>query len=440
MPPAQRQPSAPPPGRRSGTAALSHREFRWVLLSNAAFFFAMNGQFVVRSILAFQLTNSAFALGLVNLAVSIPMLIISPFGGVIADRVEKKMLVMAGQIALLLNEVLILVLILTGLIAFWHLLVVAFIMGCVFPFSMPARQAAVVNIVGRQDLASAMALNMGAMNTARVVGPVTAGLVVALFGLRWMYLVAVALYLLAFLAMSRIAPQPPAAGARDNSVLGDLAAGVRYVWSDPPVRILLSLSLVPILLAMPFQSLLVVFSEDVWHRGSGGLGLLQAAAGLGGVCGSFIVAWTGQGDRKLRLMMTSLFAFCGSLFLFALSPWFLLALPLVFISDIFANMFNTTNSTAIQMLIPDEVRGRVVSLMMMTFGLTPLGTMPVSAFADAYGAPAAVAAASVITGLVSLAFLLLSGALRRIDAVSRAALQRDLAFEHSQPGDAVATA
>lgn len=430
----------PAGNRRSGAAALQHWEFRWVLLSNAMFFFAMNGQFVVRSYLAFKLTDSAFALGLVNLAVSIPMLIISPFGGVIADRVEKKKLIMGGQLALLLNEVVVLALLLTHLIAFWHLLVVAALMGCVFPFSMPARQAAVVNIVGRQDLASAMALNMGAMNTARVVGPVTAGLVVAVVGLNWMYVVAVALYLFAFLAMSRIAPQPPPAGAKDNSVLSDLGEGVRYVWSDPPVRILLALSLVPILLAMPFQSLLVVFAEDVWRRGSGGLGILQAAAGLGGVCGSFIIAWLGGGDRRLRLMMVSLFAFCGSLFLFALSPWFLLALPLVFISDIFANMFNTTNSTAIQMLIPDEVRGRVVSLMMMTFGLTPLGTMPVSAVADAFGAPAAVAAASFVTALASLAFFALSQSLRSVDAVSKAAMQRDLALDHVEPVDAVATA
>ncbi len=417
----------PPPasGWRSGATALRHRQFRWVLLSNASFFFAMNGQFVVRSYLAFKLTDSAFALGLVNLAVSIPMLVISPFGGVIADRVEKRRLIMAGQLALLLNELLVLTLLVTGLLAFWHLLVVAFIMGCVFPFSMPARQAAVVNIVGRHDLANAMALNMGAMNTARVVGPVTAGLVIAVVGLRWMYLVAVILYLAALLTMSRIEKQPAAEGAGKNSVMSDLAEGFRYVRNDPPVRVLLLLSMIPILLAMPFQALLVVFAEDVWHVSGGeGLGLLQAAAGLGGICGSVIVAWKGQTRRKLRLMMASLFAFGGSLFLFALSPWFLLALPLVFVSDIFASMFNTLNNTAIQMIIPDAVRGRVASLMMMTFGLTPLGTMPVSAFADAYGAPAAVAGASVITIVVSLLFFVFSPALRGIDAVSHAALVR----------------
>jgi MFS family permease len=139
-------------------------------------------------------------------------------------------------------------------------------------------------------------------------------------------------------------------------------------------------------------------------------------------------------------MMASLFAFCGTLFLFALSPWFLLALPLVLVSDIFANMFNTVNNTTIQMLIPDSVRGRVASLMMMTFGLTPLGTMPVSAFADAFGAPAAVATASAITIGVSVVFFLLSPALRGIDSVDRMEIDVVLPARKTTATEAAASA
>ena len=404
-------------------ASLRHRQFRWVYASNTAFFFAMNGQFVVRSYLAFKLTDSAFALGIVNLAVALPMLVISPFGGVIADRVEKKRLIMIGQALLLLNEVVVLTLLVTNQLEFWHLLIVMFLMGCLFPFIMPARQSIVANIVGRQGLANAMALQMGGMNAARVVGPVTAGLVIAAFGLRWMYLVAVALYLVALLAMSRVDRAYPVEGQQKKSVMGDLLDGVRYVRDDPPVRILLLLSLVPIMLAMPFQALLVVFAEDVWDVGTTGLGVLQAAAGVGGILGSIYVAWKGTTPKKLRLMMVSLLAFGGTLFLFALSPWFLLALPVVLISDVFASIFNTINNTAIQVLIPDAVRGRVMSLMMMTFGLTPLGTVPISAAAQAWGAPVAVAGASALTIVFALLIYLLSGALRSIDQTSARALE-----------------
>lgn len=412
-------------------ASLRHEQFRWLYASNIAFFFAMNGQFLVRSILAYDLTGSKLALGTINLMVAIPMLVVSPFGGVIADRVEKRWLILLGQFLLLVNELIVLALLLTGRLEFWHMLVVVFFMGCLFPFIMPARQAIVANIVGRQGLGNAMALQMGGMNAARVVGPVVAGGIVALTSVKWVYVMAVILYVVALLSMSRISKSPPEEGAGKKPVMRELVAGMKYVAGDPPVRALMVLSIVPILLAMPFQSLLVVFAEDIWKVGEGGLGVLQAVAGVGGIMGSFYVAWAGQTPRKLRLMMSSLFAFAGTLFLFALSPWFLLALPLVLIADIFASVFTTTNGTIIQMLIPNEVRGRVMSLMMMTFGLTPLGTLPVSAVAEAFGVRAAVASASVATALLALLIFFASRALRGIDATHLAAMEAE---EAPMPG------
>lgn len=413
------------PGPRGPFASLRHQQFRWLFASNTAFFFAMNGQFVVRSVLAYRLTGSEFALGLINLVVAIPILVVSPFGGVVADRFERRRLIMGGQAVLVTAELMVLVLLLLGKLAFGHLLAVVFVMGCTFPFIMPARQAIVANIVGRHGLANAMALQMGAINAARVVGPVVAGLIIALAGVRWVYVVAVALYTVAFFSMAHVAKSPAAAGARTRPVLGELVGGLRYVAGDPPVRALLVLSVIPILLAMPFQALLVVFADDVWHVGAGGLGVLQAAAGFGGIVGSFWVAFVGETPRKLRLMMSALLAFSGSLFLFSLSPWFLLALPLVFAADVFASAFTTTNNALIQLLIPDEVRGRVMSIMMMTFGLTPLGTVPVSALAEAFGAPAAVAIASLVTVALALVVFAASRALRAIDATAAAALQAE---------------
>lgn len=414
-----------PSGRAGAFASLQHQQFRWLYGSNIAFFFAMNGQFVVRSYLAYDLTGSEFALGLVNLAVAIPMLLISPFGGVVVDRMEKRVLIIGGQAILLINELIILALLLTGQLQFWHLFVAVFAMGAVFPFVMPARQAIVASIVGKSGLGNAMALQMGGMNCARVVGPVTAGLIISFAGVNWVYVFAVTLYLAALLSMSRIDRSPPAARAEKRSVFGDILEGVRYVRNDPPVRVLLLLSLVPMLLAMPFQALLVVFAEDVWKVPTWGLGVLQAAAGVGGILGSVYVALIGDVRNKLVVMMVSLLAFGGTLFLFALSPWFLLALPLVLIADVFASIFTTVNGTAIQMLIPDEVRGRVMSLMMMTFGLTPLGTVPISVAAEVFGAPAAVAGASLVMMVIAVIIYAVSRSLRDINAISQAALEAD---------------
>ncbi|MCC6381969.1 MAG: MFS transporter [Dehalococcoidia bacterium] len=423
-------------GWRAAFASLEHRQFRWMYASNLAFFFAMNGQFVVRSYLAFKLTDNAFSLGLVNLAVAVPLLLISPFGGVVSDRVEKRRLIMAGQALVVVNELAVLVLLVTDLLRFWHLLAAVFVMGCLFPFMMPARSSIVSNIVGRQGLANAMALQFGGINAARVVGPVTAGLMIAVVGLRWMYAIAVVLYGVALLAMSRIDRAPPADGAGDRTVWGELGEGVSYVWNDRPVRALMSLALVPILLAMPFQALLVVFAEDVWKVGGGGLGVLQAAAGVGGILGSVFVAWRGDSPRKLRMMVVSLLAFAGTLMLFAISPWFLLALPLVLASDVFASVFNTVNNTAIQVIIPDHVRGRVMSLMMMTFGLTPLGLLPVSALAEAMGAPFAVAVSAGLTAVATLAFLFWSRSLREVDQASREAISRNVQPAATTPAPA----
>ncbi|MCC7363037.1 MAG: MFS transporter [Dehalococcoidia bacterium] len=417
-----------PGGRERGAsplAALRHREFRWIFASNTFFFFAMNGQFVVRSILAYELTKSELALGAINLVVAIPMLLLSPFGGVIADRFERRRLILIGQSALLLNELVILALLVTGVLAFWHLLVVVFVMGSCFPLIMPARQSIVANIVGRQGLGNAMALTMSSMNAARVVAPVLAGLVVAAAGVKPMYVLAIAIYGLALFSISRIRKAEPERQLVRRSVYADIGDGFVFVWKSPPLRALMALALVPIMLAMPFQALLVVFAEDIWHTGDAGLGFLQAAAGLGGVAGSVYVAMRNDSRRHGRMMLASLLAFAGSLFLFALSPWFLLALPLVFIADVFASTFTTINSTVVQLLVPDHYRGRVMSLMMMTFGLTPLGTVPVSAAAQAWGAPVAVAGAAAISFLAAIVFFVLNHSLRNIDRTVEGAMELD---------------
>lgn len=422
-------------GRRGrALASLQHREFRWIFASNTFFWFAMNGQFVVRSILAYKLTESAFALGLINLAVAVPMLLISPLGGVIADRFERRRLIMAGQFVLFSGELVILVLLLFNLLQFWHLLAAVFVMGGCFPVIMPARQAIVANIVGRQGLPNALALTTGSMNAARVVGPVLAGSVVAFLGVRPAYVLAVLLYAGGLYALSHISPAYPEKQQGKRSVYGDIADGFLFVMRDPPIRILMLLGLVPIMLAMPFQALLVVFAEDVWNTGSVGLGLLQAAAGLGGLVGSVFVAMRSGSNQYLRFMMASMVLFASTLFLFALSPWFLLALPLVFIADIFASTFNTLNNTLIQVLVPEKVRGRVNSLMMMTFGLTPLGTVPVSAVAEAWGAPVAVGGAALISLTAGVVLFMLNRTLRNIDeTVDRAMKEEEVPAREAPP-------
>jgi MFS family permease len=197
--------------------------------------------------------------------------------------------------------------------------------------------------------------------------------------------------------------------------MGNLMEGVAYLRGDRLVLVLLFFGVIPMFLIMPFQNLLVLFAEDVWHVGATGLGTLGAVAGTGGLVGAVLVAWRSNAARRLRVMLSAVFGFGVFLIGFALSPWYLLALPLLFLGNIFANLYGTLNNTAIQVLIPDHVRGRVSSFLMMSFSLPLLGTLPVSAFAQAVGAPLAISLAAFMAVLIAFAFYLFSRPLRSLD-------------------------
>jgi predicted MFS family arabinose efflux permease len=167
-------------------------------------------------------------------------------------------------------------------------------------------------------------------------------------------------------------------------------------------------------LAMPFQNLLVVFTEEVWNVGPSGFGALSAAGGIGGIVGAFWVAGR-RSEKRLRLMLISMLVFGVLLFGFSQASYFWLAVVLIFAADIFASVFSTLNNTAIQLLIPDEVRGRISAFLMMSFSLPLLGTVPVAALAEAYGAPLAVGSASLLAVAVTFIFYLSSKALRSLD-------------------------
>jgi MFS family permease len=418
-----------PPGRgarfRAALASLENRQYRWLFASNMAFFLAMQGQMLVRSMITFDLTRSPLDLGFVNFAVAIPMMVLSPFGGVIADRIERRRLILLGQGALILSELCIVVLLVTGRLEFWHMVATATVIGCIFPFTMPARTAVVVNIIGKRGLQNAMALSMGGMNATRILGPTLSGFMVPVLGLAGAFSIGVALYVVALLCLLGVDRCRPSEGARDLSVLHDLRVGFRYVGSNRLVLVLLVFGILPMFLAMPFQTLLVVFTEEVWDVGSRGLAALYAVSGLGGLLGSVYVAQRSEMRGRLGMMLGSLVAFASFLLAFAMSPWFLLGLPLVLLANVFSSVFGTLNNTGIQVLIPDRVRGRVSSFLMMSFGITPLGTLPMAAVAERFGAPVAVAGASALVIVVGLIFVASSASLRSVDTRTREALEAE---------------
>jgi hypothetical protein len=227
--------------------------------------------------------------------------------------------------------------------------------------------------------------------------------------------VGVALYLLALctlIGVPRHQAQAPAGG--HATVLADLAAGFRYLVSNRILGVLMLFGLVPMFLAMPAQQLMVVLAQDVWHAGSSGFGVLQGMSGVGGVAGAIWVSRR-KGEARLRVMVWSGLGFAALLGLFALSPWFWPAVALALVGYTLSAIYQTLNNSAIQLLVPDAMRGRISSFMMMSISLPLLGTLPVGALADRIGAPAAVSSACAAGALFVTAFYLVSPTLRSLD-------------------------
>ena len=421
MPPELSDGAAPPPfdgvsegrlpegalpltGWRQTFSSLSgNRNFSLLYAGNIAFFFGMQSMFILRGWLVIERWDDASLLGYIMASVALPMLLLAPVGGVVADRVDKRKLILAAQASLVLTNSVIAALILTDAIQFWHLLIVSAFSGAAFSFNMPSRQALVAMLVPRDKLMNATALSTAAMNASAIVAPPLGGVLIASTGIGFAYTVATALFLCAFAATLAL-PAMPSRRQQRFTFLEDFVGGFSYIKSSPLLLGLLLFTTVPMLFAQPYQTLLPVFADRVWNVGEMGFGILQGAAGVGGLLGALIVANLDTYPKKSRLLLGGALGFGGFLALFALSPSFYLALVFMALVGFSAMTVMTVNNTSIQLIIPDEVRGRVMSVMMMSFGLMPLGAVPASTAAETVGAPAVVA---VGAGLFVASVLLL---------------------------------
>jgi MFS family permease len=411
---------------RLGTtfASLSERDFAWFFAGNLSFFIATQMQFVIRGYLTFELTDSAAAIGYVTAASALPMLLASPMGGVVADRLNKKRLLRVTQAAATATAGTIGVLVLTDLIEFWHLLIAGAASGLMFAFNMPARQAIVPQLVPRHKMMNAISLQMGGQNLTRVVAPAMAGGLVAPLGVGWVYIL-VAIFFSAPLISEWRLPDHGMTTVRRTSARAheDFAEALRYIRRDGLMVRLLVLGLVFPLFAIPVYQILPVFAKEVFDAGAAGLGLLAASTGLGGVGGALLVAAMSRYEHKGRLMLLSgvwlgllYIAFAG---LDVLAP----AALVLALGSVGGVVMQTTNNTVIQATVSEEVRGRVMAIVMMSFGLMPLGVIPLAYATDAFGAQTALAGSAVIMLALLLGLFLLSPSLRNLRVAAGAKAQ-----------------
>jgi len=422
---------------RQGTfAALklpAYRIFFGALLMQMT---AMNMQMVARSWFMYELTGSAVLLGAVGLGSALPMLTISLFGGVLADRIRKKSILVAGQFASAMVALGIAISITVGAVTWIHLLVAAVFQGLVLALMMPARQALIYELVGADTLMNAIALNAAAMNFIRLTSPAIAGFFIAFWSVEGVYYMMTVLYVIGFIFALRL-PRSGTDRLRESTTIEELADGLRYIRHNTDVLAVLVLTLLATVLSMPYLFLLPMFARDIFMvdvsnfgrlaswpligslltalgASSARQGLLISVSGLGALAGSLFVASMSSRKRGLFFLL-SLLLTAVSLMAFSATGSYLLAL-IFFIAMGLGQAGRMALSNTLLLSNTDDIhQGRVMSVYMMNWGITMVGVFFVGILADRVGVQLAVGGTAGLLAVITLYYLLLTPRIRRLD-------------------------
>jgi MFS family permease len=399
--------SEPPSGSRWQTAgrALRHRNFQLFIGGQMISLIGTWMQTVAQSWLVYKMTGSGLLLGSVGFASQIPVFLVAPIGGITADRANRQKVVIATQTASMILAFVLAALTLTHRITVREIFVLAALLGVVNAFDIPGRQSFLVDMVGKEDLMNAIALNSSMFNGARVIGPAVAGILVARLGEGWCFFVNGVSYIAVIIGLLLMNVRSPAR-ASTGSPVEHLKEGFRFVSDTAPIRALLLLLGVVSATGMPYVVLMPIFADKILHHGGQELasligshdlgavrlGILMGAAGVGALFGALTLA-VRSGVKGLSKWVTVCCAGFGvSLMLFSFSKSFWLSVLLLLPLGYFVMLQMASSNTLIQVMVPDALRGRVMAVYSMMFmGLAPLGSLMGGALSDRLGAPTTVA-------------------------------------------------
>ena len=387
---------SPAPTRIGMFRALSHRNYRvfWIgaFLSNVGTWM----QAVAQGWLVLQLTNSPFWLGVDGFMATAPGLFLTLAGGVFADLVDRRRLLLYTQIIAGLAALALAMLVWTNHVSLWMVLGFSFITGCCMSLAGPSYQAMTFDLVGREDLANAVALNSSQFQLSRVVGPLFAGLGFKYFGLAGCFFVNGLSFVAVVVALKMVrfdkdTKSLAAASVRDaRAFWRNLFDGFSYVRNRPRVSSLLTLSAVSSLFGAPYMTLIPVFARDIFRLGATGLALMMGVAGAGAFSGALLLAYLGDFKRKGWSVLGGSISFGVCLMAFARSPYLMLSLIFLFGVGFSIVTSVAVTNTLLQKLVTDEMRGRVMSMFILTFiGTMPIGNLISGAVSERYGAPMA---------------------------------------------------
>ena len=392
------------PGRRtSATAALRYRDFRlfWIgmVVSNVGSWMQLYalGYLVVQLAIRDGVPHLApFYIGVLGLARALPSLAFGLFGGVVADRADRRKLLLLTQVAATLNALAIAILTITERINIVEVVVIGAIGSIIFSFDAPTRQAMVPRLVRDRDLVSAIGLNSVAFNGAQLAGPVLGGILYIPFGLGGLFMINALSFSAVIAALILMAPVPAAARQRDVTVLRSIREGLGYVRHDVVVRWIIILTAAAALLTRPWIQLLPAFTEQILRVGAVELSWLMGASGFGALGGALVTASLGNLRRRGLILVISASAMAALVAVFALQRSLLIALPLLALVGFATMLFMGMANTLVQTRTPDHLRGRVMSVHTMVFlGVMPLGTLFLGALGTVVGVDVALFAGAL---------------------------------------------
>ncbi len=367
--------------------ALRHRNFQLFFSGQLISLIGTWMQSVAQSWLVYRLTGSALLLGSVGFASQVPVFLFSPLGGIAADRINRRQIVIATQIASMVLAFALATLTLLHKVQVWHVFVLAALLGVVNAFDIPGRQSFLVEMVGKDDLMNAIALNSSMFNGARVIGPAIAGILVAKIGEGWCFFANAVSYIAVIIGLLLMKVESPLRSAM-ASPLEHMLEGFRFVNDTKPIRALLLLLGLVSLVGMPYVVLMPIFADKILHGGAQGLGILMGATGVGALLGALTLAFR-EGVKGLgRWVAVCCAGFGLSLTVFSLSHNFWISVILLLPVGYTMMLQMACSNTLIQVMVPDALRGRVMAVYSMMFmGMAPIGALLGGAIADRLGAP-----------------------------------------------------
>ena len=385
-------------------SALRHYNFRLYFIGLLISVTGTWAQNVAQQWLVYELTNSPLILGQVSFIMAIPVWLLGPWAGVIIDRTPRRTILLITQTSQMIQAFILAGLTFTGHIQVWHVMVLSGVRGIANAFDAPARQSFYVELVDRDDLSNAIAMNSTLMSLGRVVGPSLGGIIVATLGTAWAFTINGVTFLAILISLLLMHLALPTLKAPDQSPLADLREGLGFIWRTRTIAGLIVIALMVALFGSSFTVLLPVIARDVLGRGEVAFGMLNAARGIGSLVGAIAVGYLSTRPKRGKYLNFVNLLLPFSLAAFGLSHWYVPSLLLLVIVGLGLTPQLSLTNMLIQSYIPDEIRGRVMSVYtLVIFGTFPLGSLIAGAIAEVMGASGAILLSAGAVLVISLA-------------------------------------